>query len=273
MPPHPPRFLSSRALNYLAERIRGHRRQRRSGGGALSPAGRRCCSGPSAQRRHLHPTRGRLRDRRRHRLALRPEGDSPAQLGGRRPDTDATHPAAGVRGLGRHADPDRPGRRSVALLQRQAQTPRRERAGHRRRCRPARVGITGITRLGTRPHRRSHPRHNRRPDQRGLDDLRRQGLSGRPGQRAYAVQTTRFRPKLSRRQKAVNPDPREDPRQRRTSHRHTQPGRSWSSCAAAHAEPPRSSKPSSSCTTSKPTATQDEDGSMCARVKIQQALT
>lgn len=42
----------------------------------------------------------------------------------------------------------------------------------------------------------------------------------------------------------------------------SRPGKSWPSCAAAHAARPRSCRPFSPCTTSKPTATQDEKGSV-----------
>jgi hypothetical protein len=45
---------------------------------------------------------------------------------------------------------------------------------------------------------------DRDADQRGRDDFRRQGLSRRPWQCAHPFKRRRFRPKLSRRQKAVN---------------------------------------------------------------------
>ena len=70
--------------------------------------------------------------------------------------------------------------------------------------RPARLGLTRAARLDARPDRRPHPRHHRRPDQRRRDDLRRQGLPGRPGSVRTPFKRRRFRPKLSRRQKTVN---------------------------------------------------------------------
>ncbi|WP_410050373.1 transposase family protein [Actinomadura sp. HBU206391] len=71
-----------------------------------------------------------MRDRRRHRLALRAGSDRPARRGCRRPDhSHGPDPQAGVRDPGRHLDSHRPRRRSEAVLLRKAQETRREYAG------------------------------------------------------------------------------------------------------------------------------------------------
>jgi hypothetical protein len=65
------------------------------------------------------------------------------------------------------------------------------------------VGVTGAARLNARSDRCPHPRHHRGADQRRRDDLRGQGQGARGSVRT-SFNRRRFRPKLSRRQKAVN---------------------------------------------------------------------
>ncbi|MBP1782030.1 hypothetical protein J3R08_001880 [Micromonospora sp. HB375] len=91
------------------------------------------------------------------------------------------------------------------------------------------------------------------------------GYQGARGSVRTPFKRRRFRPKLSRRQKAVN---RAHARIRARGERAIATLKTWKilpSCAAARTAPPRSCRPSSSCTTSKPTATQDEKGSLFVR--------
>jgi hypothetical protein len=86
-----------------------------------------------------------------------------------------------------------------------------------------------------------------------------EGCQGARGSVRTPFKRRRFRPKLSRRQKAVN---RAHAKIRARGERAIatlKTGRFWSSCAAAGAVRPRSCERSSSCITSKPTAMQDEE--------------
>lgn len=175
--------LSSRTLNHLAERIRAHRTQHRT------------------RWRRLGPGRQALLA-----LAHLRNGDTYARLAAGIAVDVATAwcyvreaimlLAAGAEDLatamrrirrlayaiGRHADSDRPRGGPEAVLLRQTQAPWRQRPGPHRRRRSARVGLSSATRLGTRPHRRPHPWHHRRADQRG------QGIPGRSGDKEPARQ-------------------------------------------------------------------------------------
>ncbi len=64
--------LSSRTLHHLADLIRGHRQQRESRWRRLNPGRQALLALAYLRNGDISPTRRRLGDRRRHRLALRP---------------------------------------------------------------------------------------------------------------------------------------------------------------------------------------------------------
>ncbi len=89
------------------------------------------------------------------------------------------------------------------------------------------------------------------------------GYQGAHGSVRTPFKRRRFRPEAVTPAEDREPRPHEDPRRRRTRDRHPQDLEGpLPSCAAADDERPRSCRPSLSCTTSKPTATQDENGSL-----------
>ena len=71
-------------------------------------------------------------------------------MGSSRSDRVAARLRVRLRGLGRDADPDRPGRRGPSVLLRQAQAARHEPAGHRQPRRRHLVGVRGAARIGAR---------------------------------------------------------------------------------------------------------------------------
>jgi hypothetical protein len=132
---------------------------------------------------------------------LRPRSRRPARRSRRRPGhRDGKDPRAGVRDPRRHPDPDRPHRRSEAPLLRKTPTPRRERAGSRRRGRPPRLGLSVAARFDARPERCSHPRHHRRAEQRERDEFAHKAYQGARGSIRTPFKRRRCRPKPSRRQ-------------------------------------------------------------------------
>ncbi len=143
----------------------GHRRQDREHDGA----GCRRTAGPArprapAVRPHLRPARGWVRRRHHHRLPVHRRsrrGPGRPRPHPRRSDEDRLD--QGVRDPGRHAAADRPDRRRPALLLRETQEARHERAGHHRSGRAAAVGLARAARSGPRHQGRTHPRHHRRP--------------------------------------------------------------------------------------------------------------
>ena len=152
----------------------------------VAPPGRRCAGparrGPPVLRRHLehgrHHTGETYRDLatgfgigtttvyRYLREALELLGRDGAIAGA----GDRGRPREGLRHPRRHLAADRPGRHDhrpgPALLLRQTQVPRGERAGHRRPGRTADLGLTGAARRAARHGRRPRARHHRRAQHR-----------------------------------------------------------------------------------------------------------
>jgi len=138
--------LSTRSLFWLSEQIRVHAARYARGGG-WTRAARRCWCWPICAAGTPRPAGRRVRHRTGHGVlvcdrARRPDRHvrtDPRCGGGEGGD-------AGVGDPGRHADPDRPGSRAEAVLQRAQAPPRRQRAVPRRRPRPAAVDLGGVAR-------------------------------------------------------------------------------------------------------------------------------
>lgn len=142
---------------------------------------------------------------------------------------------------------DRP--RPEALLLRQTQATRRQRPRLGRCGRPAGVGLARATRRRARPdrwpHRRPHRRHHR--GERGNPGG--QGIPGRRRQHPHPVQTPPSAPAAVAPTESRQPPMPNSARSANEPSPPSRPGKCWSSCAAAHTEPPRSCRPSLCSTT------------------------
>jgi hypothetical protein len=166
--------LSSRTLNHLAERIRGHRKQRRSRWRRLDP-GRQALLALAHLRNGDTYTRLAAGFQIGVATAWRYVQEAIALLSAAADELDTA--MARIRLL------------AYAILdgtlipidrvadQKPYYSGKHKRhgvnAGHRRRRRPPRLGVTRPAGLSARPDRRPCPRHHRRPDQRRRDDFRR----------------------------------------------------------------------------------------------------